>query len=118
MIAAARGGNGVVALAGVEGAIGGDAADLLCGRDLVQQFGQHGRIADLTGGELGGPDFQGFLIYPDVDLAPDAALGAAMLAGVPLPFAFHLDPGAVHQQVQRPIRSPIGNVDLQGLLPP
>jgi len=71
---------GVVALAGVERAVGGDAGDLVLGRDLVEQFGQHGRIADLTGGELGGTDFQGFLVNPDVDLAPDAALGSAMLA--------------------------------------
>ena len=52
-------GNGVMALAGVEGAVGGDAADRLIGRDLVAQFGQHGRIADVTGGEPGRPDFEG-----------------------------------------------------------
>ncbi|MFE3837736.1 hypothetical protein ABNX41_11655, partial [Rhodobacteraceae bacterium PA1-206B] len=38
------GGNGVVALAGVAGAIGCDTADLLPSRDLVEKFGQHGRI--------------------------------------------------------------------------
>jgi hypothetical protein len=37
------GGNGVIAFAGIEGAIGGDAADLLVGRDLVEEFGQHRR---------------------------------------------------------------------------
>ena len=36
----ATGGDGVVALAGDEGAIGSDAGDLLIGRDLVKQFGQ------------------------------------------------------------------------------
>lgn len=96
------GGDGVVTLAGVEGTICGDGRDLLVGRDLVEQLGQHRRIADLAGGELGGPDFQGFLINADVDLVPDAALGAAVLAGVPLPFAFHLDPGAVDQLSRSP----------------
>lgn len=32
--------DGVAALAGVEGAISGDAGDLLIGRYLVEQFGQ------------------------------------------------------------------------------
>jgi len=42
----ATGGDGIMAFAGVEGTVGGDAADLLRGRDLVQQFGQHGRKRD------------------------------------------------------------------------
>jgi hypothetical protein len=45
--------DGVVARAGIEGAIGGDAGDLLIGRDLIEQLGQHRRVADLAGGELG-----------------------------------------------------------------
>jgi hypothetical protein len=52
-----------------------------------------------------------------VDLAPDAPFRAAVLAGVPLAFAFHLDPGAIHQQVQRTARAATRDVDLQGLLP-
>ncbi len=84
-------------LAGIEGAIGSDAGDLLFGRDLVQRLGQHGRVA---GGEPRGPDFEGFLVDPDVDLAPDPAFGAA--TGVPLAFALDFDAGAVDQQVQRP----------------
>ena len=71
------------------------------GRDLVEQFGQHGRIADVAGGELGSADFQRLLVDSDVDLAPDAAFGAAVLAGIPLPFALDLDACAVDQQVQR-----------------
>ena len=74
-----------MALAGVEGPISSDAADLLIWRDLVQKLGQHGRVTNIAGGELGGPDFQCLLINADVDLAPDAAFGAPMLAGVPLP---------------------------------
>ena len=41
MIAAApRGGDGVMTLADVEGAIRGDARDLFIRRDLVEQLGQ------------------------------------------------------------------------------
>jgi len=47
-----------VALSGVEGAIGGDGGDLLQGWDLVEQLGQHGRVADVSGGELGSPNLQ------------------------------------------------------------
>ncbi len=79
-------------LAGVEGAIGGDRGDLLVGRDLIEQFGQHRRVPNVAGGELGRPDFQGFLIDPDVDLAPDPAFGAAMLAGIPFALTSTLMP--------------------------
>jgi len=103
-----------VALAGVESAVRGDACDLLIWRDLIEKLGQHGRVADLAGGELSRPDFQGFLVDPDVDLAPYTAFGAAMLAPSsgkqsppdclltllsPLAFAFNLDACAVDQQV-------------------
>ena len=37
----APGSDGVTAYAGVEGAVGGGAADLLIGRDPVEQLGQH-----------------------------------------------------------------------------
>jgi hypothetical protein len=53
------------------------------------------------------------LVDPDVDLAPDPALRATVLAGVPLPFALDLDPGAVDQEVQRAVRTAVGNVHLQ-----
>ena len=109
------GGDGVVALAGVEGTVGGDACDLLVGRDLVEKRGQHGRVAHIAGGELSGTDFECFLINSDVDPAPDASFRAAMFTGVPLSFALDLDAprrfartgGAyrldVDQQVQGPL---------------
>ena len=69
------GGNGVMALAGVEGSVrcpatvclqtvrgGGDAGELLIGWDLVEKLGQHWGISDIAGGELGRPDFQCFLV--------------------------------------------------------
>jgi hypothetical protein len=85
------GGDGVVALAGIEGTVGCDAGDLLVRRDLVGQPGQRGCITDVAGRELGCADFQSFPVDPDVDLAPDPPLRTAMLAGVPLAFALNLD---------------------------
>lgn len=90
-----------MAFAGVKGAIGSDAGDLLIGRDLVQQVGKHRRVGHVAGGELSRPDFERLLVNSYVKLAPHAALRTAMLAGVPPPLAFDLDPGAVDQQVQR-----------------
>ena len=107
-----------MAFAGVEGAVGSDSGDLLAGWDLIEQFWQHGRVADIAGGELGGPDLQCSLVDPDVDLAPDPAFGTTVLAGVPLPFALDLDPGAIDQQVQGAVRTSGGDTDLQRLLPP
>lgn len=40
-----------------------------------------------------------FLIDPDMDLAPDAPFGTAMLAGAPLTFTLDLDARAIDQQV-------------------
>ena len=51
-----------------------------------------------------------------MDLAPYTALRAAVLSGVPLPFALDLDPGAVDQQMQRAVGTAVGDVYLQGLL--
>ena len=78
------GGDGIVALAGVKCAICGDTGDLLVGWDLVEKFGQHGRVTNIAARELGCADFQRLFVNSYVDLAPDATFGAAMLAGVPL----------------------------------
>lgn len=39
-----------------------------------------------------------------------------MLAGLPFAIAQKLDASAVHEQVQRPVGAPIGDLDGQGLL--
>ena len=88
-------GNGVVAFAGIVGAVCGDNADLNLRRDLVWQVGQHRRISDVAPGDLDASDLQRFLVEPEVDLAQDAAFGATMLAGAPFAFALDLYPGAV-----------------------
>jgi hypothetical protein len=64
MIAAAP--RAAMAHAGVERAVGSDAAG------LVQKLGQHGRVTNIAGGELGGEDLQCLLINFDMDLPPDA----------------------------------------------
>lgn len=95
-------GDGIMALAVVEGTNGSDAADLLIGLDLVEKFGQHGFVSDIASGELRSPDFECFLVNADVDVAPDTAFCPTVLAGVPFSFALvlDLDAFAVDQQVQ------------------
>ena len=108
--------DGIVTPSGVEGAIGSDGGDLLVGRDLIEWCRQHGRMAQVAGGELSGSDFERLLVKSDVELAPESVLRAAKIAGVPLTFAFDRDAGAVDQEAQGASRSPIGNVDLPCLL--
>jgi hypothetical protein len=93
------GGDGHVALPSVEGAVCGDAFDLLMRRDLVEEFGQHWRVADVAAGELCSRDLQCLLVHPNVDLAPDAPFRAAALTGVPLAFALDLDAGTVDEKL-------------------
>ena len=76
------------------------------------------RGADPTPCDLDGPNFQRLFIDAYVNLAPQAAFRATMLAGVPFAFAFRLDAGAVDQQVQRPLGAAVGNGHHQGLLAP
>ena len=85
-------GDSVMAFSGVVGAICRDTGNVLIGRDLGQQFGQHGRVAYVAAGDLDRPNLPCFLIDPKMDLSPDASLGTAMLARVPLAFCLDLDP--------------------------
>lgn len=87
-------------LAGVEGTVGGDAADLWLWRDQIQNFWLNRRIIHFTGNELRCRYIQGFLINPDLYPAPDPALGASILAGVPFAWAFDLGACPVHRLVQ------------------
>ena len=70
----------------------------------------------MASGNLERPNLQRLFVDPEMDLAPDAPLGASMLARVPLTFAFDLDAGAIDQQVQGTLRAAIGNVHGEGLL--
>ena len=80
-----------------------EAGDLLIGGVLVKKPGQQRRLADVSGRKRGSPYPKAFLVDRDAELMADARLGAAMFAGAPFPFA--LDPGAVDEQMQRPLRS-------------
>lgn len=93
--------NRIVAFSGIIGAVSRDATDGLTGRDLVQQFRQHRCITNVAGRYFDRPDLQSFLVDPYVYLAPNAPLGAAVLAGVPFTFAFGLDTCSVNQQLQQ-----------------
>jgi hypothetical protein len=88
-------GYGIVALARVVGPVGGDTGDLLVGRDLDEQLGQHRGIAHIAACDFNSPNLQCFFVDPEMDLAPDAAFCPAMLARVPLAFSLDLDPRAV-----------------------
>ena len=55
--------------------------------------------------------------WPDVALPPLTAALNAMLARLPFAISEELDPGAVHEQVQRPIGAAIRDLHPQGFLP-
>ena len=84
-------GNGAVALARVEGTIRGDRADLHISGDLAEQFRQHWGITDVATGDLDGANLQRLFIDADVDLAPQTAFRAAVLARMPLALSLRLD---------------------------
>jgi hypothetical protein len=86
-------------LTGVEGAIDGHASDLLNGRSLVEQIGEHGRTTHVAAGELDGLDLQYLPCRPQGGSCARRDVSDRR-ACVPLPFAFDLDPGAVDQKVQ------------------
>ena len=93
-------GNGGVTVSGIIGAIAVDAEDRLILGDLRQKRRKGRRITDGVGRDLDCPDIQGLRIDPDMNLAPLAAIGSAVLPCFPFAFAHHLDSGAVDQQVQ------------------
>lgn len=61
-----------------------DRSDVLTGRDLIEQLGQHGGITGIAGDDFDRTNFQRFLVNSDVCLAQVALFGTAMFAGVPL----------------------------------
>jgi len=109
-------GDGIVALLGVVCPVGGDAGDLLFGRDLTKQLRQNGRIAYVAAGDLDRPDLARLFVDPEMAFVPDAAFCPAMLAGIPLAFPLGLDPRAIDQQVQRALRPPMRDVRGESLL--
>ena len=78
------GGNRLVAFTGVIRPIRSNATDVLIGWNLVQKFGLHGCVTNVATGDLDRPHFERFLIDANVYLTPNTALGASVLACVPL----------------------------------
>jgi hypothetical protein len=79
-------GDGIVALARVVGTVCRDAAGLLLGRDLIQQFRQYGRIANVAAGEPDCRDFQCLFVDTEVNLAPQAPFRATRCPAVEMQF--------------------------------
>ena len=73
-------GDGIVARARVSGPVGSDSGDLLIGRDLAVQFGNHRGIAHVAAGDLDRSDLRRLFVGPEVDLPPDPAFWSAVLA--------------------------------------
>ena len=63
-----------------------------------------------------GPDFLRLLVNAEVDPAPDAPLGTAMLACVSLAVPLDLDPRTVDQQMQRALGTAVRDIHGQGFL--
>lgn len=105
-----------MALLGVVRAVPTNTADGLIGRDLRQQIGEDRGIADRVGGDFNSPDIQRFRVDPNMDLAPLATIGSAVLAGFPLAFTHHLDPSAVDQEMQTARTGPTAKHHRQRLL--
>jgi hypothetical protein len=101
----------------VVGTIGRHGADVFAHGDLPQQVWQNWAVAVSAGCKLHRPDVGGGGIHRQMDLAPLAAALNTVLAGLPFTVIEELDPGAVHEQVKRPIDAPIWDLDGQRLLP-
>lgn len=110
--------DSIVTFARIIGPVCCDSAKFLIRWDLIEQVRQHRRVADAATRDLDGTDLQRSFVYPDMYLAPQAALRASVLARVPLAFALRFDPGAVHQQVQWAFGASVSNGDRQRPLPP
>ena len=95
------------------------------GLDLIQQRLDLPRIILAIRRQGLRDDLAGSFIHPEVQCAPRAPLVPAVLTHLPLPFAIHLQPRRVDDQVQglilgleRPIHPPLPRGQAAGLTPP
>ena len=93
------GSNCIVTFACVVCFVGCNAAEFLVRWDLVVQIWQNGCIPDTAARDLNCSYLQCLFINPNMYLTPQAAFGAAVLAGVPFSLAFSFDARAIYQQV-------------------
>ena len=84
---------------------GGDRSDRLVLGELAKQVGQGGRVLDVVAGYFYHPNLQRRLVHGEMDLAPHAPVGVAVLARVPFAFASDLDARFVHNQGRRSLRA-------------
>ena len=91
------------------GAVRRHCADLFAFEDLFEQFWQHGAVTITARGEFHRANVRRGGVHRQMDLAPLAAALNAMLSRLPLAVTEELVPGAVNEQVQRPIGAPIAH---------
>jgi hypothetical protein len=104
--------DGGVRVLGVISAVTANRIDAFVAGYLVQHIGQHLRVTDSIRCHLNRPNFQGFSVNAQMNLAPLPTVLGAMLLGFPFAFAQHFYARTVHQQMQAIGIRPIGNTDL------
>ena len=70
-------------------------------RNLLQQGTDLRAVIDILAGQLGGDDLSSVGIHPDMELSPAPTRPCDVLFDQPLTGTAELEPGAVHQQVDR-----------------
>ena len=70
-------------------------------RNLLQQATDLRAVIDILAGQLGGNDLSGVGVHPDMKLSPGPTHLCGVLLDQPLTGTAELEPGAVHQQVNR-----------------
>ena len=83
---------------------------------MVQKFGKHGCITNVTTSDFDRPHFKRLLIDANVYLMPNVALEVFMPACVLLALIFSLDACAVDKKVQWTCRTTIRKALVQCLL--
>lgn len=84
---------------------------------LVKQVGQHRAVTLVARGEFYGTGATGGHIHRQMNLAILASAVRAMLPRKPFAITQKLDPGPVHQQVQRTRRTDVRALHRDALLP-
>lgn len=90
--------NGVIAVAAIIGPVSRDLRDFVL--DLLQQVRQQLRVLETIGRDHDGHKLKGRLVHSEVEFAPGAASGVAVLAHFPFSLAVDLNACGVHHHVQ------------------
>ena len=87
----------VITVAAVIGSIGRDLLDLLC--HFCEQVLKQLRVFEVIGRDRYGDKLMGRFVHAEVEFAPRAAAGVAMLAHLPLALAIDFDAGGINNHV-------------------